>query len=730
LKAGAERDSRDAVGPLAFGPVAFGPFVLDAAERRLTRDGAEVTLPRKAFDLLVLLVEAQGRLQSRDTLIDRLWPDAIVEEHNLTWNTSALRRALGDTGEAPLYIETVRGHGYRFIGDVAAPSAPVAIAVPAPVIAAPADAVTVTAAPRRRHYAAALTLAVVVAAFIAWRAFAPTLPASPPPAHSLAVLPFENLGANPDVAYFASGVQNTIITKLAGIADLKVMSRSSTKSYASHPTDVRAVAAQLHVAAMLEGSVRRAGNEVQVNVQLIDGANARVIWAESYTRALDNVFDIERDIAERVAAALEAKLLSAEAVRVARAPTRDAIAYDRYLRAEHLAEGVGRISVADMTAATREARALYREAIARDPNFALAWARLSYLDAVAWWFDIDKSPGVIADAETASAKALELDPELPQAHLARGYVHYYARLDYDAALAQFDIARRLLPGDGGIGAAIANVQRRQGRLDDALAGYERAATLDPRNSRWPVLLGDTLTMLRRYDDALAAYDRARAIDPANHAPLVYRAMTLLVAGKPALATQTLDETPRGFDPGGVVSAMRHAAAMLERRPDAALAALDAAPAWVEAPFLPSQIPIELLRAQAWELGGDEVRARGAYERARDLLAARLREQPDEPGIASLLGLAQAGLGLTADALANGRRAHEASPIERDAMDAPTYLAALAEIEIRSGETVAAVEHLRQLLRLPAGGVTSAPLVAIDPRYDRVRDLLRASGDIP
>jgi TolB-like protein/DNA-binding winged helix-turn-helix (wHTH) protein/Flp pilus assembly protein TadD len=719
----------------------FGPFRLDASDRRLYRDGAEIPLTPKAFDLLLALVEGAGRLRTRQSLIEALWPDTVVEEHGLTWNVSALRKALGDTGDAPRYVETVRGHGYRFIAEVrraaiddddAPPPEPAAAEPPARV-EAPAAAAQARAhpeaSPSPRARASAwrsplrLAFAIVLAIAALAAGLAPllraTAPGAPPP-HSVAVLPFDNLSADPASSYFASGIQDVILTKLAAIADLHVTSRTSTKRYQSHPADLRTVAAELGVAAVLEGSVQKIGDQVLINVQLIDGREGRHLWAESYTRSLDRVFEIEKEIAEHVAAALKATLLPAEATRLARTPTGDAQAYDAFLKAEYLVDEIGRESARDMNATAREARALYRQAIERDPQFALAWARLSYLESQAYLFHVDYSPRTIAAADEAAARALALEPDLAQAHVAHGYALYYGHLDHDAAIAAFERARRGSPGDGEIDAAIGNVLRRQGRTEAAVAQFEKAAGLDPRNPRWPMLLGDALVALHRYDEGERAYDRALAADPRDPAPKVYKALGQLAAGRLDEARRTLDALPDGYDLGGLATALRFEIAMNAHDADAALAALAQAPDWLEAVYMTRELPTDLLRAQAWELKGDAARAQRAYRSAHAALRALAQDHPDDPSALSLLGLAAAGLGDAGEALRAARRAVERLPVERDASDGPLHLAALAVVESRVGDPGVAAGYVRELLRMPAGRIVSAALAERDPRFAGLR----------
>jgi TolB-like protein/DNA-binding winged helix-turn-helix (wHTH) protein/predicted Zn-dependent protease len=702
---------------------AFGPFRLDVTERRLLRDGTEIALTRKTFDLLLTLVEGAGRLQTREALIQALWPDTIVEEHSLTWHLSTLRRALGDTGASPSCVETVRGHGYRFIAPVEN------LAAPAPEPPPPAVETSGRPSAKRRRGMVVLAAALGVAAL----AFAAVLVRKP--AHdsvavaapvavsprSLAVMPFENLSPDPGNAYFVSGIEDIILAKLAGIADLRVVSRRSTETYGSRPADLRAVAAELNVAAVLEGSVQKEGESVLIAVQLIATGSGEHLWGQTYTRTLDNVFQIERDVAEQVSAALKAKLLPAEAARVASTPTHDTQAYDAYLRAEYVASAVEAETAKDPAAGNAEARKLYEAAIAHDPDFALAHARLSYLLSRAYWYDIDHSSATIALAEAEAKRASALQPDLPESLLAMGYIHYYAYRDYASALAEFERARAAWPSNSDIDAAIANIHRREGRWDEALAGFERASVYDPRNPRWPSLLGDTLAVLRRYDDAASAYDRAQAADPDDYSAIIYKSLALLLSGKLDDASRSLDTLPHGVDPGGVASTLRFEVARTRGDADAALAALESAPAWTESPYAPSFAPLELLRAEALELRGDTEGARTAYGLARDRLAPLAREQPDNPGVLSLLGLAEAGVGETGSALAHAQRAAALLPVTTDSLDGPAYLAAEAEVRARIGDADGAVRLLKDLLAMPAGRVMSAPRIERDPVFASVRE---------
>ena len=310
---------------------------------------------------------------------------------------------------------------------------------------------------------------------------APAVAAQLIPAKSIAVLPFENLSTDKGNTYFADGMQDLILTKLADIGDLKVISRTSTMSYGSHPQNLITVGQQLGVATLLEGSVQKSGNQVLINVQLIDAKTDAHIWAQSYQRTLDNVFGVEGDVAAQIATALKAKLSPVETQRLATVLSSDPAANDLYLRAEYFANQ-GHINSA--TAAWKQAIPLYRQAIAKVPDFALAWARLSYAESELAWFggggeDVQQ---LRADARTRAEQALALAPNLAEAHLAIGFSDYYGRGDYAGALIAFAAALKARPNDAEALAATGYVLRRQGHFEAAIAALQQALTHDPRNS--------------------------------------------------------------------------------------------------------------------------------------------------------------------------------------------------------------------------------------------------------
>jgi len=700
----------------------FRPFLLDAEERLLYRNNTSIPLAGKTFDLLLTLLRSAGHLQNRDDLIKVLWPDTVVEESNLTWNVNALRKALDDNRREPRYIETVRGHGYRFIAAVETRSKGASDTE----LASPGEG----ASPRkilgrRARLAASAAMAgifLAVAGLLLWHFSinAPTLQ-SGESARSIAVLPFENLSPSKANAYFAGGIQDTILTKLSGIGDLHVISRTSTQQYPSHPQNLKEVGKQLGVTSILEGSVQKAGNQVLINVQLIDARTDNHIWAQAYTRTLDNVFDVENDVAEQVTAALKAKLLPSERARISIAPTKNPQAYDLFLKAGYFSAQVTDHSNAkNPPEIVAKAVSLYKHALRLDPNFALAWARLSYLRSYAYWYALNLREKNTVAAERAAKRALALQPNLPQAHVAMGFVEYYIHRNYAAALNQFDRARQNLPNNASVIAAIAYIHRRQGELHQTLTGLRKAATLDPHNPRWPYNIGLTLMSLRKYTAAEQQFDLTLAIEPYYYDAYIYNTWALLLDGKKTQARKALDRIPNGVDRQGLVSVIEFQIDSLAHKPAMALKKIKNAPDWVQGPNMVGEIPKSLYQAEAWAQMDNKTQARQAYEKAARELKQALQTQPDNPDLWSSLGLAEAGLDKKKEAIRDGNRATSLLSTSQDAVDGPLYAAALAKIYVRTEEPRKALIILKKLLSMPTGLVLSISLLETDPVWNPLR----------
>ncbi|HEU4992263.1 MAG TPA: hypothetical protein VFT52_07215 [Luteimonas sp.] len=548
---------------------------------------------------------------------------------------------------------------------------------------------------------------------------APAGPAAAPP-KSIAVLPFENLSEDQANAYFATGMQDEILTRLAGIGDLKVISRTSTEQYASHPPSLRVVARELGVATVLEGSVQKAGGKVRINLQLIDAASDTHLWAQNYDRDLKDVFAVQSDVASRVAEALKARLLPRESARIASVPTRNVLAHDYYLQGLSLFRQLQTSSAGDPQAVGKLAAERYRRAIAEDPAFALAFAQLSYLLSYLHWYGVDMRAEVVSGADNAARRARALQPGLPEAHLAMGYAHYWGHRDYAPALAEFEAARAGMPNNAEVIAAIAYVHRRQGDRMRAVAELQRAEVLDPRDSLIPREMANSYVSMRRYAEADAAYARSLTIFPGDIEAQEQRANTRMLAGDLAAARRVLEAIPPGADPQGSVSLLRIKLEMMSRDPAAALAAIDRAPEWLMTRWEHSLVPRSLLRGQALAMRGEAPAARAAFLQARGQLESLLDNPGTAPDALSYLGLAHAGLGERREALAASQAAVRQMSLARDPIVGAFRLDRLTRVEVLVGDATDAFAHLRELMGADGGEVLSAGTLRIDPAWDPLR----------
>jgi TolB-like protein/Flp pilus assembly protein TadD len=536
-------------------------------------------------------------------------------------------------------------------------------------------------------------------------------------AKSIAVLPFENLSTDKGNAYFADGMQDLILTKLADIGDLKVISRTSTMKYASHPDDLKTIAQQLGVATILEGSVQKAGDQVLINVQLIDAKTDSHLWAESYTRDLTNIFGVEGEVAGKVADALKARLSPGEAAAVASVPTKDPAAYDAYLRGEHYLDQMW----AGDFAVVPKAVAAFREATDHDPQFALAWAQLALSQSMLSYASIDTSDATRQQALANAEHALALAPDLPQAHYALGYVYRFGFADLDKALAQFKIALRGAPNSAEIVAAIAYIQGIQGDVPAEVGSLQRAADLNPRDPNLALALGWGLTSLRRYDQAATAYRRALAIAPND--PEAYTGMARLLvlqhADVPA-ALAWLDKAPADLQAGAEILSERVELLLLQRDYKAAQQAVDALRPGGR--FV-SPLNVLMLRAKVSRVAGDNQAAQALYRQALDMATAAARAGLNEVALVgeAYIPIAQAGLGHRVEALqalenvrALARKMDGGALVDR-------LLLARAQVYVLLGDGDAAIAPLDKALALPLGNAVSVPLLKLDPSWDPLRN---------
>jgi len=541
-----------------------------------------------------------------------------------------------------------------------------------------------------------------------------------PPAKSIAVLPFDNLSDDKSNGYFATGMQDEILTRLAGIHDIKVISRTSTEKYSSHPTDLKTVGQQLDVATVLEGSVQKVGDNVHINVQLIDTSNDGHLWAQSYDRELKDIFAVERDVAQSIADALKAQLKPQEAALVAAVPTTNTAAYDLYLRAmEHFnrAHDQDVLTSAEMP----QAIALLEQAQAADPQFALASAMLGDAHIRMYFYAPDRSDERLVAAKTAIDHALALKPGLGEAHEALAKYHYWGHRDYAAASEQLDLARQSLPNSSDVASIQAAVARRQSRWDEALAGFQRAALFDPRSSFPLDQLGFTYQCLRRYAEADKAFGQSVAIAPdVTDERVTHTFNVVLWKGDPEPLHAALQALTPGSDAyaGNATSLYLTYWWMRDFAKAIGVAEGDKAGDWSDSANV--VLPRELYLAWAYEAAGDKQRAGATHARVKSAAIEALRQRPDAADLHLAVAFADAGAGAKADALREGRRALELLPVSRDVLSGGSMLVWMAQLEVRVGEREAAFGHLRDALAVPSGGSISPALLKLDPVWDPLR----------
>jgi len=565
---------------------------------------------------------------------------------------------------------------------------------------------------------------IALAAVIGWNVWKSEF-IGPPITKGIAVLPFENLSEDKANAYFSEGIQDEILTRLAKIADLKVISRTSTQQYHSKPANLAEIAKQLGVANILEGSVQKAADQVRVNVQLINAQTDSHIWAESYDRKLTDVLSVESEIAKRIAESLQANLSPAQANALAAMPTRDAEAYDLFLKGEYQereAESTYKGETYDRAAG------FYRQALARDPRFALAYARLACNRLYRHWYVSRLTSAQLEGVKSNVGRALAIAPELPEAHLAMGIFHYWGRHDFDTALREFDRAIELQPNNSGTISFRAAIYRRRGEWRRALKEFERAMELDPRAAWGSDAIGSTYLLLRRWSEAEHWFKHALALDP-HHLGISYRLSQTYVGstGDIQRAKQAYEGVPNersAITVGAyeiVISEMidnRVYLDVLERHFSEALKEWDAAPDnTVEGRLtqLKARIGIQVL-------AGQNAAAKQECEEARVLLESQVAQRRSEESASfSELAWIYVCLGRNADALRIAREAAESMPIEEDAVLGPNFLVGLAQIEAHTGQPEEAVKLLRKLLTVPAGDFISVAHLKIDPVWDPIRN---------
>jgi TolB-like protein/Tfp pilus assembly protein PilF len=542
------------------------------------------------------------------------------------------------------------------------------------------------------------------------------------PEKSIAVLPFQNASEDKANAYFADGIQDEILTLLSKIADLKVISRTSTQQYSSAPENLPQIARQLGVAHILEGSVQKSGDTVRVNVQLIKAATDAHLWAETFDRKLTDIFSVESDVARTIADHLRAKLTGQEEQIIAARPTDNVEAYDAYLRG--LAYN---LKTATTPVNSLGAQKYLREAVRLDPKFAPAWALLAYVNSRGYLqLTLQPTEALREEARTAAETALTLRPNLGEAILAKGYYHYACLKDYDTAVLYFDKARQYLPNSSRIPELLAYVTRRRGQWDQSEIYFNEAGRLDPRNVSLLTQHAQTYGARRQFPEALRKLDQILDIIPDDLDILVLKAAYAQAQGDlPRSSALLFPLHPPAANSGALETQVyqaileRHAAPVIPRlkeilaKPESALG------------YLNGELRFWLGWAQ--DVAGEHASAQETWKQARSELESFLKEQPENFVLVGDLALSNAVLGDKAAALTLAERAMAMMPLEKDAMFGPIPIEILARVASQNGEPDRAISALQTLLSIPSGGplasnvpITPA-LLRLDPMFDPIRD---------
>ena len=542
------------------------------------------------------------------------------------------------------------------------------------------------------------------------------------PEKSIAVLPFENRSEEKANAYFADGIQDEILTLLSKIADLKVISRTSTQHYKSAPQNLLDIARQLGVAHILEGSVQKSGDTVRVNVQLIKAASDTQLWADTFDRKLTDIFSVESEVAKTIADQLRAHLSGEEERVITAKPTNNPEAYDAYLRGLAYT-----LKTLPTPANAIGAQKYLKEAVRLDPKFALSWALLSIVDASSYLTQsLQPTNALREESRQAAETALTLQPQLGEAILAKGYYHYACLKDYDTAARYFEQARKLLPNRSQIPESLGYLERRRGNWDRSDSYLNEAELLDPRNVS--LLIGHAVNYfcLRRFSEALHKIERVLDIVPNDVDTLVLKAKIAQGEGNLAQASALLAPLHLGADDFGALEVQVYQA-ILERRPAPMIFRLQEILAQNDSALGFAKGELQFWLGWAQEVGGDPNAARESWLRARRELEPLLREQPENYSLIGDLALINMGLGEKTAALSLAERAIAANPVEQDAVRGPIPIEILARVAARFGEPDRAVAILEKLLSTPYDGAmaASAPLtpalLRLDPMFDPLRN---------
>ena len=537
---------------------------------------------------------------------------------------------------------------------------------------------------------------------------------------SVAVLPFQNLSSDPNNAYFADGIQEEILTRLAKIADLKVISRTSTQQYQSQPGNLAEIAKQLGVANILEGSVQKAADQVRVNVHLVNAQTGSQLWAETYDRKLSDIFAVESEIAKGIAESLQATLTGREEQALAARPTNNPEAYDAYLRGL-VFEARSNYS----SDALFKAIDFYELAVQLDPNFALAWARLSGAHALLYSNRGDTTAARRDAAREALENAQRLQPDSPETLLFTGYYQYWLLHDYGLAKATFGRVSKMLPGNSEVLYALGAIARSEGHWDESVAYWERGLALNPRNTALLTEVAFTYAALRQFPTAEKLYDRALDILPNELSVMALKASIYQAEGNLQEAAKTLVQVNAQTD-SDVAVRIKLTQLRLERNHTEATQLAQARHARFHVASGIEKGFKQMGLAWVQRVAGDTAQAKASAEQARNTLEPIRREQPDNAFVAAALAVAYAMLDEKGSALSEAQRAITLVPSSKDRLSGPAFEENLALVEMIIGENSRAISTLTRLLQTPYGGWLYSPtpitpaLLKLDPIWDPLR----------
>jgi TolB-like protein/Tfp pilus assembly protein PilF len=532
------------------------------------------------------------------------------------------------------------------------------------------------------------------------------------------VLPFENLGPSDD-EYFAVGITDAITARLATIHGLGVISRQSAMQYKKREKNAQQIANELRVDYILEGTVQRErpadpNSRVRIIPQLIKASNNTHVWAQAYDNDMSEVFRIQSDLAERVAQALDIALVERERRALRSRPTENMEAYDYFLRGSEY----GRRS--ELENNFKIAIQMYERAVELDPKFALAYAHLAKSHANMYWYYYDRTEQRLAMAKKAVDKALQLAPDSPETHFALGHYYYHGQSDWDRALEEFAIVRKSQPNNSDLLGFIGYVKRRQGKFEEALANIKRASELDPLSNIVASELGETFELMRNYPEAMRYYNRAISLAPDLPGPYESKAwLYLRWEGSTEKARAVVEEALKNIrspEESSIVNLLI-TLDVYEGKYQKGLDRLSLKSEDIDTRFV--FIPGAIRYAQIYGYMNENELAKKYYEEGRDILEAKIRQQPDDARFHSTLGIAYAGLGRREDAIREGKIGINLLPITKDTKRSPSRVSDLARIYVMVGEFDAAIDQIEFLLSISRS--LSIPLLRLEPVWAPLRE---------